>query len=70
MQPLLEKEAKTYLVFLLSSGLFNSIYCPCSKREKLQFAILFILSTATAIIMQTNLLESPFLLIYFVVKLN
>ena len=35
-------------------------HCFLSKRENLQSAILFILSTATVIIAQTNLMESPF----------
>ena len=47
MQPLLGKEAKTYLCFP-------------SKRESLQSAILFMLSSAAAILTQTNLMKSPF----------
>ena len=40
------------------------------KRESLKSAILFILSIATAILTQTNLMKSPFLQLLFVVKLN
>ena len=57
MQSLLEKSSKHLPRFP-------------SKRESLKSAILFILSIATAILTQTNLMKSPFLQLLFVVKLN
>ena len=52
------------LIYFIMQSLLGkrskNLFCFPSKRESLQSAILFILSTAAAILMQTNLMKSPF----------